>query len=675
MRSPRTSATIAVAALLTVIVSSQARATPYTYERTLLRPTPSSGTEFGRALAVVGTHVAVGASSDDLDGSNAGAVYLYDAESGAFERTLHNPDPVGGHYFGESIAAVGSDRLLVSSENDDTAGGNAGAAFLFDVETGTIVRSFLNPVPPHPAGGSLAPGFGEKVAARENLLAISHRTATGGGVVYLYDAVSGQLAATLTNPSGTGSLFGHAIALSADRIAVNELDKLLVHVFKPDGSFQFSIPRPSPMAPSDRFGFTLAINSSYLLIGDEKQLADPPAGVAYLYAPDTGAYIRTLTAPIPNPGDNFGVATALYGSVAAIASFVEDGVVHLYDVPTGLLLQSIASPVNQSGDFGRSLAATNGRMFVGAAGGQAAFAFTTPCGNATLDEGEQCDDGNVLEEDCCSPQCRFESVACDDGSSCTDDDVCQAGTCMGSTISCDDANPCTDDSCHPDTGCASVDNSIACDDANLCTVGDVCISGSCGPGEPLSCEPFEECDPGAGCAVIEQPGCSLPSVPKQAPLVLRHGKSDRQDVLSWSWRSGATLATADFGDPTSTTSYRFFLFDESGPLQPVLDVAIPASGMCGDRRPKPCWKQTRTGFKYQRRDAGGTLRIGLRAGAPGRAGIQLQGQGRLAEVPSMPLGRPVRAQLSRTDSTGCWGALYDLFVTRNETARFRARAN
>jgi len=677
MRSPGPCSTlIAVAAVLGFLGGPRAAAaTPYTYERTLLRSPITSQAEFGRSATLVGTRIAVGAHSDDLDGPDAGAVYLYDADTGAFEQVLHNPNPVGGHFFGGSLAAVGSDHVLVGSPNDDTAGGNGGAAFLFDVETGAIVRSFFNPVPPSPQGGSPATGFAQEVAAWGNIVAIAHRTASGGGVVYVHDAFSGQLVATLTNPSGTGDLFGHAIAMNQERIAVNELDKLIVHLFALDGTFQLSIPRPLPTAPSDRFGFALALTHSYLLIGDERQLANEPAGVAYVYAPATGAYIRTLTAPTPSSGDNFGVSVALRGDVAAIASFAGNGAVHLYDVPTGVLLQSVVPPDGEADDFGRSLAVGNGRMIVGSASAQAAFVFTTPCGNGALDDGEHCDDGNAVEGDCCSPQCSFESGACDDGSLCTGDDVCQAGICVGSTISCDDENPCTDDSCHPDTGCASVHNSVACDDGDLCTVGDACISGSCGAGEPLSCEPFEECDPSAGCSVVEQTGCFLPTVPKQAPLVLRHGKSNRQDVLTWSWKSGSTITTTDFGDPMSATSYRFFLFDDSVSPQPVLDVVIPAAGTCGDRRPKPCWKQTRTGYKYQRRGAGGTLRLGLRAGAAGRAGIQLQGQGQLVQLPSMPLMRPVRAQLSQTDSPTCWGALYDLFITKNEAARFRARAN
>jgi cysteine-rich repeat protein len=61
------------------------------------------------------------------------------------------------------------------------------------------------------------------------------------------------------------------------------------------------------------------------------------------------------------------------------------------------------------------------------------------CGNGVLNFGEECDDGNVVAGDCCSPGCRFEAP----------------GTvCRASTEECDAAETCTGDSaiCPDDTG-------------------------------------------------------------------------------------------------------------------------------------------------------------------------------------------------------------------------------
>src|SRR5207244_12755882 len=48
------------------------------------------------------------------------------------------------------------------------------------------------------------------------------------------------------------------------------------------------------------------------------------------------------------------------------------------------------------------------------------------CGNGVLDLGEQCDDGNLVAGDCCSPTCELvpADTACDEGNVCTTNGVC-----------------------------------------------------------------------------------------------------------------------------------------------------------------------------------------------------------------------------------------------------------
>ena len=106
------------------------------------------------------------------------------------------------------------------------------------------------------------------------------------------------------------------------------------------------------------------------------------------------------------------------------------------------------------------------------------------CGNGIVEPGEQCDDGNTADGDCCSSTCQFEPTgsACNDGNACTLSDTCNAtGQCLsGPPRDCVDANVCTADSCDPAVGCVHAPLSGgACDDGRLCTTGDTCQNGVC----------------------------------------------------------------------------------------------------------------------------------------------------------------------------------------------------
>jgi len=92
-------------------------------------------------------------------------------------------------------------------------------------------------------------------------------------------------------------------------------------------------------------------------------------------------------------------------------------------------------------------------LFALAAAARPAFAV---CGDRHLDPGEQCDDGNTIAGDCCSPTCRYEPAGspCNDNSVCTTSDACDgAGVCRGVKISCEEGNKCTIDHCEPADGC------------------------------------------------------------------------------------------------------------------------------------------------------------------------------------------------------------------------------
>jgi len=122
---------------------------------------------------------------------------------------------------------------------------------------------------------------------------------------------------------------------------------------------------------------------------------------------------------------------------------------------------------------------------------------------------KNCVDNNVCTDDYCeadSGDCAhdFNTVSCNDGNICTEDDQCQQGVCTGADIVCDDGNQCTSDLCEPDSGCVypPVGGGVICDDGDVCTEGDHCLEGECG-GAPVPgcCNEDVECDDAYGCTV------------------------------------------------------------------------------------------------------------------------------------------------------------------------------
>ncbi len=128
------------------------------------------------------------------------------------------------------------------------------------------------------------------------------------------------------------------------------------------------------------------------------------------------------------------------------------------------------------------------------------------CGNGAVDAGEQCDDGNLADGDCCSGLCTHDGPAapCSDGNACTEGDTCNgAGACVaGGVRHCDDANDCTSDACAPATGCihTPANDGGACDDRNVCTTAETCMAGQCvGIGIDGTCDDGNPCTTGDAC--------------------------------------------------------------------------------------------------------------------------------------------------------------------------------
>jgi hypothetical protein len=201
-----------------------------------------------------------------------------------------------------------------------------------------------------------------------------------------------------------------------------------------------------------------------------------------------------------------------------------------------------------------------------------------------------CDDDDPCSDDWCDPDdgCSHghNVEPCDDGVSCTVEDLCFQGTCAGYSKECDDAlfcnglescdddsgeclggvepvlddgidctidecdeglgeivhlpvdadcsdgDICTDDICDPGEGCVHLFNTNPCSDADPCTVDDVCTDGVCGGGpkdcdDTLYCNGLEYCDPVTGVCLS-----GTPPDPDDGVECTADSCDDEQDLLA-----------------------------------------------------------------------------------------------------------------------------------------------
>lgn len=190
---------------------------------TFTNPNPSAGDLFGFDLDVDGDIVAVAAEGEDTGASNSGAVYLFDAISGALTQSIFNPNPGVSDVFGQSLN-VFDGRLIVGAAGDDTSGVNSGSAYLYDATTGGILHTFTNPT------ASAGDSFGAHVAMNDDFIVITaagdDTAGTDAGSAYIYDALTFNLLQTITNPIPSDTGFGGGggvskISLGTDWLAIS----------------------------------------------------------------------------------------------------------------------------------------------------------------------------------------------------------------------------------------------------------------------------------------------------------------------------------------------------------------------------------------------------------------------------------------------------------------------
>lgn len=326
-------------------------------------PAHSSNSDFfGARAAIDGNLIVVGAHLEDPSAIvDAGQAYVFDATTGALVSTLLNPNPTSQDYFGISVAISGNLAIVGAYQDDPGGVTSAGTAYVFNATTGALVATLNKTVP---ASYDL---FGISVGISGNLAVVGayHDDPSGvsfAGAAYVFNATTGGLITTLTNPAMTASaFFGNSVAISGNLVAVGAYqddpggvaNAGTAHVFNATtGALVTTLVQPGAEA-DDSFGSSVAISGNTVVVAANKDHVSgvDDVGTVYTFNATTGALMATLNNPTPTANESFPTAVAIDGNTVIAGSNLENisgnsnaGAAYVFDATTGDLLKSIDNP-------------------------------------------------------------------------------------------------------------------------------------------------------------------------------------------------------------------------------------------------------------------------------------------------------------------------------------------
>ncbi len=295
---------------------------------TLNNPSPAPDDRFGglaegTAVAISGSLAVVGAPGDDTGAFDAGSVYVFDTSTGSLLQSINNPSPANNARFGYSVAISGNHVVIGST--------GSGVVYLFNASTGAHLQTYVNPSP------STDDRFGNKVAVSGNrVLTSAYRNDTGAtdaGAAYLFDLQSGNLLHTFANPTPEASdFFGFSVAVTGDDVVIGAL-KDDVNGANTGGAYLFdattgnllhTIGNPTP-ASGDQFGLSVAVSGDMIAVGESlDDVGAGNSGAVHLFDVTTGGLIQSIENPTPDPGDQFGWSVAMSDGQLVVGAIGDD---------------------------------------------------------------------------------------------------------------------------------------------------------------------------------------------------------------------------------------------------------------------------------------------------------------------------------------------------------------
>jgi hypothetical protein len=264
-----------------------------------------AGDRFGEFVAVEGDTLVVGVKNKN---GHTGAAYVFDRVGSIWTEStvLSASDASADDQFGAAVSIDG-DTLAVGARRDDHVGGvDAGAAYVF-TRSGTVWSEQAKLV----AGDAAADDrFGGAVSVDADTLVAGAKKATTpsgteSGAVYVF-VRAGTTWAEQAKLDGLTAKdeFGRAVDVSGDSLVVSApfeggtatFRDGIAFVFERAGTTWSLADTLTPIIVGEHyFGWSVAIDGDFILIGVPSQVGNGVLGQAILYARSTSSWKRVST--------------------------------------------------------------------------------------------------------------------------------------------------------------------------------------------------------------------------------------------------------------------------------------------------------------------------------------------------------------------------------------------
>lgn len=353
----------------------------FVYLASLSEPSLPARAGFGAALALDGDTLAVGAPNPHFPATSPGAVWVYVRNGASFEleQVLEPSAGLLGDQFGRALSLDG-DRLAVGVPFDDDQGTQAGAVIVFDRSGSTWTETALL----LPDDGAVGDQFGRAVALDGDTVVVgswlSDVAAVDGGAAYVFvtddDINWTQQAQLVPATNADGDHVGEAVALIGERAVLaapfvdqgGGLDDTgVAYAFERDAGAwsETATLQGTGAAVNGHFGCALSSFGTLLLAGSPGA-GNNAAGTATLFefTEGVGYAEAEVLAPAVAADSGFGTAVAVGAAAVLLGAPTADGA----EVAGGA---TVAYSVSLSGlwvDKGKALAGSQGEPVLSGTG-------------------------------------------------------------------------------------------------------------------------------------------------------------------------------------------------------------------------------------------------------------------------------------------------------------------